>query len=42
VQAVAVGASIQAAMLEGQLSDFMVLDVWQASLMRAFAGKVRN
>ena len=29
-------------MLEGQLSDFMVLDVWQASLMRAFAGKVHN
>jgi hypothetical protein len=42
VQAVAVGAAIRAAMLEGQLSDFMVLDVWQASLMRAFAGKVRN
>lgn len=28
-------------MLEGQLGDFMVMDVWQASLMRAFAGQVR-
>lgn len=29
-------------MLEGQLSDFMVMDVWQASLMRAFAGQVQS
>lgn len=28
---------MQAGILEGQVSDVMVLDVWQASLMRAFA-----
>lgn len=38
MQAVAVGAAIQAAMLEGQLDDFVVMDVWQAAMMRAFAG----
>ncbi len=31
MQAVAVGAAIQAAMLEGQLDDFMVMDVWQVT-----------
>lgn len=36
-QAVAVGAAIQAAMLSGELDDLMVMDVWQAALMRAFA-----
>ena len=36
-QAVAVGAAIQAAMLDGQLEDLVVMDVWQAALMRAFA-----
>lgn len=33
----ALGAAVQAGILEGQVSDVMVLDVWQASLMRAFA-----
>lgn len=28
---------MQAGILEGQVSDVMVLNVWQASLMRAFA-----
>lgn len=28
---------MQAGMLEGQVSDVMVMDIWQASLMRAFA-----
>ena len=28
---------MQAGILEGQVSDVMVLSVWQASLMRAFA-----
>ena len=37
LQAVALGAAVQAGILEGQVSDVMVLDVWQASLMRAFA-----
>ncbi len=26
-------------MLSGELGDFMVMDVWQAALMRALAGK---
>lgn len=37
LQAVALGAAVQAGILEGQVSDVMVLDVWQATLMRAFA-----
>lgn len=37
LQAVALGAAVQAGILEGQVSDVMVLDVWKASLMRAFA-----
>ena len=37
VQAVALGAAVQAGILEGQISDVMVLDVWQANLMRALA-----
>jgi molecular chaperone DnaK (HSP70) len=37
LQAVALGAAVQAGILEGQVSDVMVLDVWQANLMRAFA-----
>ncbi|KAL4443054.1 hypothetical protein ABPG77_008545 [Micractinium sp. CCAP 211/92] len=35
--AVALGAAVQAGIYEGQVSDLMVMDVWQASLMRAFA-----
>lgn len=35
----ALGAAIQAGILEGQVSDVMVMDVWQASLMRALAQK---
>ena len=35
---VAMGAAIEAAHLSGQLGDdFMVMDLWQASLMRALA-----
>ena len=37
LQAVALGAAVQAGILEGGVSDVMVLDVWQATLMRAFA-----
>lgn len=33
----ALGAAVQAGILEGQVSDVLVLDVWQANLMRAFA-----
>lgn len=35
--AVAMGAAVQAGIYEGQLSDLMVMDVWQATLMRAYA-----
>ena len=35
--AVALGAAVQAGIYEGQVSDLMVMDVWQASLMRALA-----
>jgi heat shock 70kDa protein 1/2/6/8 len=38
--AVALGAAVQAGIYEGQLSDLMVMDVWQASLMRAYAQQV--
>eukprot|EP00951_Prasinocladus_malaysianus_P019498 scaffold157545_cov19-Prasinocladus_malaysianus.AAC.1 len=37
VVAVAQGAAIQAGILDGQITDLFVMDVWQASLMRAFA-----
>ena len=37
VQAVALGAAVQAGILEGQVSNVMVMDIWQASLMRAYA-----
>ena len=37
LQAVALGAAVQAGILEGQVSNVMVMDIWQASLMRAFA-----
>lgn len=37
MQAVALGAAVQAGILEGQVSDVMVMDVWQANLMRALA-----
>jgi molecular chaperone DnaK len=36
-QAVALGAAVQAGILEGEVSGVMVMDVWQASLMRALA-----
>ena len=39
LQAVALGAAVQAGILEGQISDVMVMDVWQANLMRALAQK---
>lgn len=35
--AVALGAAIQAGVYEGNVSDVMIMDVWQASLMRAYA-----
>ena len=38
--AVALGAAVQAGIYEGQVSDLMVMDVWQASLMRAYARQV--
>lgn len=37
LQAVALGAAIQAGILEGQVTDVMVMDIWQASLLRALA-----
>lgn len=37
VQAVALGAALQAGVLEGSVTDVMVMDVWQAALMRALA-----
>lgn len=33
----ALGAAVQAGMLEGSLPDLMVMDVWQAGLLRALA-----
>jgi heat shock 70kDa protein 1/2/6/8 len=35
--AVAAGAAIYAGVLTGHIEDLMVLDVWQAALMRAYA-----
>ncbi|MEW5299539.1 MAG: hypothetical protein WDW36_002546 [Sanguina aurantia] len=36
-EAVALGAAVQAAILQGDISNVMVMDQWQASLMRALA-----
>ena len=36
-QAVALGAAVHAGILEGSVADVMVLDIWQASLLRALA-----
>lgn len=35
--AVATGAAVYAGVLSGHIEDLMVLDVWQAALMRAYA-----
>ena len=37
VQAVALGAAVHAGILEGSVADIMVMDIWQASLLRALA-----
>lgn len=37
--AVASGAAVYAGVLSGHIEDLMVLDVWQAALMRAYAKK---
>lgn len=37
MQAVALGAAIQAGLYDGLVSGVMVMDIWQATLMRAFA-----
>ena len=37
MQAVALGAAVQAGVYEGSVSNVMVMDIWQASLMRALA-----
>ena len=36
-EAVALGAALQAGILDGALPDLMVMDVWQSRLLRAFA-----
>ncbi|CAL5225668.1 g8531 [Coccomyxa viridis] len=36
-EAVAIGAAIQAGLYDGLVSGIMVMDIWQATLMRAFA-----
>ena len=36
-EAVALGAAIQAGILQGEVSNMMVMEQWQASLMRALA-----
>eukprot|EP00798_Chlamydomonas_sp_ICE-L_P030049 gene30049-35020_t len=36
-EAVALGAAVQAGILQGDVADMMVMDQWQASLMRALA-----
>jgi len=38
-EAVAAGAAVQAGILDGQITGLYIMDVWQASLMRAFANK---
>lgn len=35
--AVALGAAVYAGVLSGHISDLMLMDVWQAALMRALA-----
>jgi len=37
LQAVAIGAAVQAGLYDGTVSGVMVMDIWQATLMRAFA-----
>lgn len=37
MQAVAIGAALQAGVYDGLVSGLMVMDIWQATLMRAFA-----
>ena len=37
MQAVALGAAVHAGILEGSVADVMVMDIWQASLLRALA-----
>ena len=39
LQAVALGAAVQAGILEGTVPDVMVMDVFQANLMRVLAGQ---
>lgn len=38
-EAVALGAAVQAGMIDGSMGDLVVMDIWQAGLMRAFADK---
>lgn len=40
--AVALGAAIQAGIYEGNVSDVMIMDIWQASLMRAYAAQIEK
>ena len=40
--AVAMGAAVQAGIYDGQFSDLMVMDVWQATLMRAYAKQIED
>ena len=40
--AVALGAAVQAGIYEGNVSDVMVMDIWQASLMRAYATQLEK
>ena len=40
--AVAIGAAVQAGVFEGAISDVMIMDVWQASLMRAYATQIEE
>jgi molecular chaperone DnaK len=40
--AVALGAAVQAGVYEGDLPDVMVMEVWQATLMRAFAEQLEK
>jgi len=40
--AVALGAAVQAGVYEGDLPDVMVMEVWQATLMRAFATQLEK
>jgi heat shock protein 1/8 len=40
--AVALGAAVQAGIYEGNVSDVMIMDIWQASLMRAYATQLEK